>query len=192
MNKSKFIKELKLRLRGLSKEDLDDAINYYEEYFLDSGVDDEEDVTQMVGDPKDVARKILEETLQKQDKKTKEEGGVKNSMKSVWLVVLGICAAPIAFPIIIVLLAVLFAITVTVFSIFIAAMACAVSFVITGIAMVPAIAFSSGAQTLIILGISLIGIGLGILLCRFFVFVFMLIARGIVGIFSKIFKRRDK
>ena len=64
MNKSKFIKELKLRLRGLSKEDLDDAINYYEEYFLDSGVDDEEDVTQMVGDPKDVARKILEETLQ--------------------------------------------------------------------------------------------------------------------------------
>ena len=99
MNKNTFISELSRKLRGIPKADYDDAMNYYVEYFLDAEIDETADVTPIVGSVDDVAANILEEYSIKQFEKVEKEGGVKNSTKGIWYVILGIFAAPIAFPI---------------------------------------------------------------------------------------------
>ena len=50
MNKTEFLKALTKQLKYLPKEDREDAISYYSEYFEDSGIDDNEDVALRFGD----------------------------------------------------------------------------------------------------------------------------------------------
>ena len=59
MNKNEFMESLKAKLAGLSPEDREDAINYYWEYFEEAGFGEESDVTKSVGNPEDVAAKII-------------------------------------------------------------------------------------------------------------------------------------
>ncbi|MCI6189038.1 MAG: DUF1700 domain-containing protein [Clostridium sp.] len=59
MNKVEFIEELKKRLEGLPSEEIENAINYYSEYFEDAGIDDETDVTISLGTAKEVAEQII-------------------------------------------------------------------------------------------------------------------------------------
>ena len=59
MNKRQFIKELKRNLEGLPSEEIENAINYYSEYFEDAGIDEELDVTISLGTPKQVAEQII-------------------------------------------------------------------------------------------------------------------------------------
>lgn len=60
MNKNEFMESLKEKLSKLSLEDREDAINYYWEYFEEAGFGEEGDVTKNVGQPEDVAAKIIE------------------------------------------------------------------------------------------------------------------------------------
>ena len=64
MNKNEFMEELKARLSKLSNEDREDAINYYWEYFEEAGFGEEGDVTKSVGNPEDIADKIMEGYVQ--------------------------------------------------------------------------------------------------------------------------------
>lgn len=59
MNKNEFMESLKAKLSGLNPEDREDAINYYWEYFEEAGFGEESDVTKSVGNPEDVAAKII-------------------------------------------------------------------------------------------------------------------------------------
>lgn len=60
MNKNEFMESLKEKLSKLNTEDREDAINYYWEYFEEAGFGEESDVTKNVGNPEDVAAKIIE------------------------------------------------------------------------------------------------------------------------------------
>lgn len=60
MNKNEFMESLREKLAGLDAEDREDAINYYWEYFEEAGFGEESDVTKNVGNPEDVAAKIIE------------------------------------------------------------------------------------------------------------------------------------
>ena len=60
MNKNEFMESLKEKLSKLNNEDREDAINYYWEYFEEAGFGEESDVTKNVGNPDDVAAKIIE------------------------------------------------------------------------------------------------------------------------------------
>ena len=59
MNKNEFMESLKAKLAGLNPEDREDAINYYWEYFEEAGFGEESDVTKSVGNPEEVAAKII-------------------------------------------------------------------------------------------------------------------------------------
>lgn len=59
MNKKKFLDVLNRKLRHLPKEDRADAIAYYEEYFAEMNLGEDEDVTLQVGQPANIARDIL-------------------------------------------------------------------------------------------------------------------------------------
>ena len=60
MNKNEFMEILSEKLKELSSEDRDDAVNYYWEYFEEAGFGDESDVTKNVGMPEEAAAKIIE------------------------------------------------------------------------------------------------------------------------------------
>lgn len=61
MNRLEFLTSLRycLQNKGLDQSEIDDALSYYEEIFLDAGRDKEHEVAQNLGSPEEVARQIL-------------------------------------------------------------------------------------------------------------------------------------
>lgn len=60
MKKYEYLSELEKRLSALPADARRDALNYYEEYFDAAGTDNEDATAAELGDPAEVARKILE------------------------------------------------------------------------------------------------------------------------------------
>ncbi|MDO4944007.1 MAG: hypothetical protein Q4E74_02260 [Ruminococcus sp.] len=61
MNRLEFLTSLRycLENKGLAQSEINDALSYYEEIFLDAGRDREQEVSQNLGSPEEVARQIL-------------------------------------------------------------------------------------------------------------------------------------
>lgn len=61
MNRLEFLTALRNTLEkgGLSSGDINDALSYYEEVFLDAGVSKEEETAASLGDPTEIAKGIL-------------------------------------------------------------------------------------------------------------------------------------
>ena len=61
MNRLEFLTSLRYNLEkgGLPHEDIEDALSYYEEIFLDSGYGSDEQTASALGTPEDLAREIL-------------------------------------------------------------------------------------------------------------------------------------
>ena len=117
MNKRKFLEVLNHNLRHLPKEDREDAIAYYEEYFAEMNLSEDEDVTLKVGQPEDVARDILGNCTEKHLDEQKEKGGIRSSATVIWMIILGIFASPIAIPLAIAFVAIVFSCVVAMASI---------------------------------------------------------------------------
>ena len=189
MNKNAFLSELSRKLRRLPKEDFEDAMNYYNEYFLDAGVDDTTDVTPLVGTVDEVAKTILDDCTEKQFEKVKTEGGVKNSTKAVWLVILGIFAAPVALPLAIAAAAVVFALLITIFAVVFSLVIASAAIAFAGLVAIPAIFWATTpAQGMVVAGFSLMGIAIGILFCIAFYKLGELIVKGIIKLIRNISK----
>ena len=193
MNKSTFLSNLSKKLRGLPKQEYNDAMNYYIEYFLDSEIGDDEDVTPLVGDVDEVASRIMDECAEKQIEITKKQGGVKNSSKAVWFVLLGIFAAPLAFPIVFALALTFFILITVAFAIIFSLLVSSAAIVIGGIIAIPAIFWAeTSAQAMVFLGFALIGVSIGLLFCALFFKLGQLLVTGIVRLFSKFRNRKKK
>ncbi len=96
MNKIEYMESLKNHLRRLPKEDYDRAIDYFEEYFADAGVENEEQVIEDLGSPDFAAKEIIATiAIKNTENPTKD---VKKGLNAVWVGILAICAAPIALP----------------------------------------------------------------------------------------------
>ncbi|MCR5020940.1 DUF1700 domain-containing protein [Ruminococcus sp.] len=63
MNRLEFLTSLRYNLEkgGLPREDIEDALSYYEEIFLDAGYGSDEQTAQTLGDPETLAKEILVE-----------------------------------------------------------------------------------------------------------------------------------
>lgn len=66
MNKEKFLQELSRLLSDLSIEEKQEAMTFYEEYFMEAGEDKEEQVLRELGSPQEVSYKIHEELAGKE------------------------------------------------------------------------------------------------------------------------------
>lgn len=191
MNKKKFLEELRRRLRHLPKEDREDAIAYYEEYFAEMELAEDEDITGKVGKPADVAREIFENCTEKHLDVQKEKGGIKNSATVIWMILLGICASPIAIPIAATMI-ILFITCMIVLASFVFAFVCAGAAIFaTGILSIPCIFFATGfAQKLVCLGMGLLCIGFGILFLIGVIKVAEWLVRKLAYVFQKITVRK--
>lgn len=92
MNREEFIQELEQRLKGLPKQDIENAISYYVEYLEDANISNDEDVTELFGSPAAIASEILADYAVNQPKTNS------TNFKSIWFVILAIFAAPIGLP----------------------------------------------------------------------------------------------
>ena len=151
MNRSEFIRILRKELARLPQDEIDAAVEYYEEYFDEAGPDKEAEIIKELGNPRKIANQIRSEyevrRLDEEEKSTTRKG-----LSEVWWVIIGICSAPVSIPVAVVLVALAVAgfavavsIVVSVFAAVIGAVAGAIAMIFVGVISIPA-AFSAAVM----------------------------------------------
>lgn len=215
MNKEEFLKELKERLEGLPSDEIENAINYYIEYFEDAKIDNEADVTISLGTAKEVAKQIMldyssrdsEEIIKVNLNKDNEnkceneyfpkEENDQKEKRNKWLIALIVVLTILASPIILGLafgaIGILTGIVVTLFAIVISIIFTGGACILGGIISVIGSLFilsQVGISTVVLfIGLALISIGIGTILLWLSIKGFKLIIYGCKKIIEKI-KRR--
>ncbi len=191
MNRKEFIDKLRREISKLPQEEIDAAIEYYEEYFDEAGPENEQEVLERLGSPKKVAAQIKSQyavrLFDEEEKPTARKG-----ISAIWYVIIGICAAPVSIPLAIALGAVAIAIFITVvccivavFAAIIGCIAGAVGCIVMGIMAIP-VAFSSS--------VLLVGTGLGALgfMAAMGVLLFMGVKAATNAIIRAVRRRNDR
>ncbi len=214
MNREEYIACLSKYLHKLPKSDYEDAISHFEECFDDVGREGEAKLIEELGEPRKLASEILYNLLNDNDldyiddssnnevnkveDKSKNEANKKHKNtekrygKTALIAILLIFAAPIGLPLTLAAIMVVFAIVVAIASIAFAGVVVCGSFVlvagkifITGISMLPI----SLAGALVLIGFSLIVLGLIILIFIAIIYLIKLAILGIKALSNKIFKK---
>ncbi|MGL4343581.1 MAG: DUF1700 domain-containing protein [Cellulosilyticaceae bacterium] len=170
MNKGEFMSELRLKLAKLSEEERAEALAYYEEYFEEAGPEQEVQILSQLGSPAQVAKQIMGEHVIREA--TQQPISAKQSISTVWIVLLAILASPIAFPLAIAFVAVVFAVVVTVFALVFAGGAVVVAL---GVSFVAAIV-AAGTTMAIHPATGVFMIGIALIVAGFMVLIGMLMS----------------
>lgn len=191
MNKHTFLQRLERALRHIPKDDREDAIAYYTEYFEEMGADDNLDVSQSVGKPEEIAKEIIATCTEKHIEDQKAQGGVKNSATVIWMIILAIFAAPIALPLAIAGIALLFAILITLLAFIFSIFCAGTALVIAGVMLFTAVFFvATFGQGLVCAGIGCLMLGFGLLLLVGMIKFGDLCIRAIAALFKALFFRK--
>lgn len=195
MNKEQYLKVLSLNLKNVPKQDVDDILQYYEEYFSDAGVENESKVIEELGNPMALANKLKAEAVLESMEKS-ENKKTDNKLSILWILVVAVCTSPVWFPIGIVAASIIFAVIVTVFSVLGAFAVASLSIMVAGIISVGAgfLAIPSGvANALYVFGIGILLVGGGSL-CAAILFMLMKLIYGLIVKICKalIRKKGDK
>lgn len=123
MTRNEYMEQLKRYLRRLPKEDYENAVEYFSEYFDEAGPENEQQVMKDLGDPKEAAREVLlnlleesvengsaEEASHAETAKALPEKKKRSPGKIILLAFLVICASPVSIALLIAGLAVLAAV----------------------------------------------------------------------------------
>ncbi|HEL1839123.1 TPA: DUF1700 domain-containing protein [Streptococcus suis] len=111
MNRKEYLQKLEKHLKHLPKEDFQDTLDYFNEYFDEK--ENDEQAIQELGSPKEAAREILANLYDKEKIEDKP-----NTRNMVWLTILSILAAPIGIPLAISLIALFITLLLIIFSLF--------------------------------------------------------------------------
>lgn len=173
MNRDEYIKQLRIRLSSLDQEEINSAISFYEEYFDEAGVENEQKVMEEMGNPTKLAAQIKAESIIKNYNnpsqtmyKPHNDISSKDSMKKIWIIVLGILASPIALPLGLALVILLFSLALVILCFIFVAFLLVVCFVIVAIVcFIKAIFISvpSPENALLNFGVAITSIGISIL-----------------------------
>ena len=192
MNKTDFLKALTKQLKYLPKEDREDAISYYTEYFEDSGIDDNEDVALRFGDPKKLASEIINSTTMKHIYENEAKRSPKNTAKIIWISVISILSLPISLPIAICLLIVVLTLFIALLAVFIAFVFSGLATMAAGIGLFIAAFFVAGiGQKLVCFGLGLIVFAIGMAICFLTILAYVALVRLIVHIIKKSASKRQ-
>lgn len=159
MTRKKFINELKKRIKGVPEADKWEAIQYYEEYFDDAGIAEDDLVPDDVGDPKKIAFEIMRDYSA--DEFRAGNTGSKNAFA---IIILAILAAPIGIPLAIAAIVFVFAFFMALIGVLFAIGAAIVGLTIGSVAFLVRFATVNAWATVFVGGLLLIAISLGIFL----------------------------
>ncbi|MCQ2483270.1 MAG: DUF1700 domain-containing protein [Clostridia bacterium] len=204
MNKESYLDELRKSLKVLPQVDRDETIEFYKEYFEDAGIENEAAVIEELGSPKELAKKILVDVVDKKfsseeqddaaetdfhqeghDNKKKKEN---SALRTFLVVMAAILALPLS-PILFALLITLFALTFAFIIVFISIIACGVVMFAVGLVVAIAALFLLPVgigKALLMLGTGLVTLGLGILFVIGFAKLLSLFCNGVAALFAKI------
>lgn len=193
MTKVDYLAKLDKYLRKLPKEDYQEAMDYFSEYFEEAGPENEAQVIAELGTPKEAARDIISRLLD--EKIINQEKRPKSRVSVVWLAILAILATPVALP----LALVLFSAVITILALGVAAIAVVLSlglaFLTSGIYMLfdswsyLNISFSATALSF---GLGLLALGLSLLTLLAAGAVCKVVGRSIVNLARKTENKRRK
>ena len=96
MTKKEYMKKLAYQLRRLPKEDFDKAMYYFEEYFEDAGIENEQKAIDDLGAPEEAASALILDLAQ--ENAVKPPKTMKRRFSALWIAILALFAAPIALP----------------------------------------------------------------------------------------------
>lgn len=164
MTKTEYMKVLSKKLRRLPKEDYERAVEYFEEYFADAGLENEQKAIEDLGTPEEAARELIMDLAEENADKPPKT--VKRGMRAIWIGILGICAAPIALPLALVFIVLIACAFLVVFCVLLCIVIAGVSVAAGGIISTiagAAVLFQSFADGLCNLGFGLGCFGAGLL-----------------------------
>ena len=201
MNREEYMRRLEEALTDITPFEKEEAIQYYNDYFDDAGVENEEEVMNSLGTPEKLAEtikkeqtdaqesvdEILETTVQEEEKKNKLSGGT-----IALIVVLAILASPFIVAAVVSVLGAVIGIIAGIFSAIAALGSIFLAFIGIVIAsMVSAIAVGaiSPLGALVFAGFGIMMIGLSIFLLMAIVWLFGIAVPWIVKQIVKLWKR---
>ena len=206
MNREEYMRRLENALTDISPAEREEALQYYNDYFDDAGVENEEDVMNSLGTPENLAEtikkeqtdaqesadKILETTVQEEEKKNKLSGGT-----IALIVVLAILASPFIVAAVVAVLGAVIGIFAGIFSAIAALGSVFLAFIGIVIAcMISAIAVGaiSPLGALVFAGFGIMMIGISIFLLMAIVWLFGIavpwVVKQIIKLWKKIFDKK--
>ena len=109
MTRTEYLAQLEKYLKKLPAKDYQEAMDYFTEYFDEVGPEGEAAAIAELGNPKEAAHEIIINLLDKKiEEDSQEAGSVKNSKQIVQIAILSILAAPLAIPLLILALTLIF------------------------------------------------------------------------------------
>lgn len=167
MTKEQYIELLKKKLKKLPQVEFDKAIEYFEEYFDDAGEENVAQAIEDLGTPQMAADQIIRDFAGDYSRSTEAKKDVRKGLSGVWIVILAIFASPIALPLVIATVAVLFTFMLCVLVVLLSIGIVGASLIITApVALIGAFSTmaSSFPVALVCLGFALTAVGSGIML----------------------------
>lgn len=191
MDKREYLAQLASHLKDLANDEFEDAMHYVEEYFDEAGIDNEQRVIDELGSPAKYAAQIkasstIKENIREPRRAVKPSSGI----KTVWYIIAGICALPIALPLLAVVvalifafLAIVFAIIVTIIAITFAAYVSAIPLFISSFPLF-AVSVPSGFMAL---GASIVLLGIAIFVTSIVIMIFSHFIPWVIKVLSNLF-----
>ena len=130
MNKQEYMEQLKKRLKRLPGEDFERAVEYFEEYFAEAGVENEAKAIEDLGPVKEAADQIIMDMALDYSKEPVRD--VKSGFHGLWVLFLALCAAPLALPLLLVGVVLVFTAIIIVATVLFALLLVAACGVLTG------------------------------------------------------------
>ena len=207
MTRKEYMEQLKKYLKRLPKEDYDNAIEYFSEYFDEAGLQKEQQVMKELGEPKEAARELLLNLLQESvenDQDIVEEkaavqpeaasGGKKRSPgKIILLAILVLCASPVSLALLVGVLAVLLAVVITatavIFSLGITSIAATAGGIVT-VGFGATLVLKSAAAACMMIGGGFLMAGIGILAGVLTIYICKWCANGIGRLVNRFVRKK--
>lgn len=196
MTRSEYLIQLRQRLSGLSEAEIADAVAYCNEYFDEAGEGNEQLAINDLGAPAKFAAQLRADAVLKSQASDKEQQSVdksnKRSLKNLWMLILGVCALPIALPFGAALIILIFAMMLVVFAMILVLFVAVFAFLVGG-----GVSFASGiyyfsqapGNSLIALGLGCASIGLSLLVILLTIYLFRKGIPGLTQMVSHLYQR---
>lgn len=181
MSKEEYLNQLHKYLRKLPRQDYEDAMEYFTEYFQETDEEGAVELMKELGTPKEAARELMANLLDKkiEEHQNYETDGYTRAEKKgsgkhvIWIALLVLFAAPVGAPLLVALAAVVLSLVVCMLAILLLLAACLViiggKIIARGILAVP-ISMSGFAMLtgsgLLSMGAGILGVLLCIYLCK--------------------------
>ncbi len=203
MTKTEYLQQLKKYLKRLPKEDYENAMEHFTEYFEDIGKEREQEAMEELGTPKEAAAELLKNLLRKDLEITEdieEKKNLKNkkrvsAKRNIWISCLAIMAAPIALPVAFTIVACFFTLFLCLGCVLLMLGCLSLAAILVGIKLLlrglVAIPYSlSGAG--MIMGMGFFGIGFSILFWILVIYFYQWMKKLYLYFMKKIAERKEK